>query len=204
MQQALQDQKSRKEDEDRKIQVNNRIKQAAKEKNFSRNEEAELRRKFENQMLSEREKYLNRMRLLLKEPVYNDLFRFFDFLKHNDKEKNQSKCYLTKNSIRNNLRKYFGHETKFLDKRLYKILAQGQKNVRIYFEDFIQQFYTPLFDSPPIEKAIYLFRLLDFDNDGYLDARDLDKAEQFVDKQSDFGAELSKLTTYYVKVYLKS
>ena len=123
MQQALQDQKSRKEDEDRKIQVNNRIKQAAKEKNFSRNEEAELRRKFENQMLSEREKYLNRMRLLLKEPVYNDLFRFFDFLKHNDKEKNQSKCYLTKNSIRNNLRKYFGHETKFLDKRLYKILA---------------------------------------------------------------------------------
>ena len=204
MQQALQDQKSRKEDEDRKIQVNNRIKQAAKEKNFSRNEEAELRRKFENQMLSEREKYLKRMRLLLKEPVYNDLFRFFDFLKHNDKEKNQSKCYLTKNSIRNNLRKYFGHETKFLDKRLYKILAQGQKNVRIYFEDFVQQFYTPLFDSPPIEKAIYLFRLLDFDNDGYLDARDLDKAEQFVDKQSDFGAELSKLTTYYVKVYLKN
>ena len=128
-------------------------------------------------MFSEREKNLNRMRLLLKEPVYNDLFRFFDFLKHNDKEKNQSKCYLTKKSIRLNLRKYFGHETKFLDKRLYKILAQGQKNVRIFFDDFVEQFYTPLFNSPPIEKAIFMFRLLDFDNDGYLDARDLDKAQ---------------------------
>ena len=38
--------------------------------------------------MSEREKNLNRMRLILKEPVYDDLFRFFTSLKHNDKEKN--------------------------------------------------------------------------------------------------------------------
>ena len=76
--------------------------------------------------------------------------------------------------------------------------------MRIYFDDFIDQFYTPLFDSPPIEKALFMFRMLDFDNDGFLDARDLDKAQEFVDKQSDFGAELSKLTSYYVKIYLKS
>ena len=88
MQQVLQDIKSRKEDEDRKVQVNNRLRQAAKEKNYNRQDEQTIRKKIENQLMSEKEKNLNRMRIILREPVYDDLFRFFDFLKHNAKEKN--------------------------------------------------------------------------------------------------------------------
>ena len=32
-----------------------------------------------------------------------------------------------------------------------------------------------------------MFKLLDFDNDGYLHASDLVQAQQFVEEESDFG-----------------
>ena len=85
--------------------------------------------------------------------VYDPLFRFFDFMKHNTGERNESRCYLTEQSILQKLNKYFGHKTTLLDQRLYYLLANGQKNKRIYFDQFIESFYVPLFDSPPIVKA---------------------------------------------------
>ena len=39
--------------------------------------------------------------------------------------------------------------------------------------DFVENFYIPLFDSPPIVKASIMFKMLDFDEDGYLHASDL-------------------------------
>lgn len=71
------------------------------------------------------------------------------------------------------LHKYFGHKTLFLDERLYFMLSNGQKNVRIYFDQFISNFYTPLYKSSPIARARFIFRMLDFDEDGYLHASDL-------------------------------
>jgi len=65
-------------------------------------------------------------------------------------------------------------------------------------DEFIEGFYTPLFDSAPIIKAQFMFRLLDFDNDGILHASDLVQAQQFVDELSDFGQELTTLANYYI------
>ena len=52
----------------------------------------------------------------------------------------------------------------------------------------------PLFEKPPIDKANFMFRLLDFDNDGYLHASDLVEAQEYIDEVSDFGQELNKLS----------
>ncbi len=76
-----------------------------------------------------------------------------------------------------NLKKYFGHKTTFLDERLYFILSGGKPNKRIYMDDVIELLYIPLFDSPPIVKANFMFRMLDFDGDGYLHASDLVHAQ---------------------------
>ena len=61
-------------------------------------------------------------------------------------------------------------------------------------EDLIEQLYLPLFEKPPIDKANFMFRLLDFDNDGYLHASDLVEAQEYIDEVSDFGQELNKLS----------
>lgn len=53
--------------------------------------------------------------------------------------------------------------------------------------DFVEEFYVPLFDSPPVVKASFMFRMLDFDDDGYLHASDLVQAQQYIDELSDFG-----------------
>ena len=49
-----------------------------------------------------------------------------------------------------------------------------------------------------------MFRMLDFDADGYLHASDIVEAQQFIDELSDFGEELTKLAQYYIDVYLES
>lgn len=40
-------------------------------------------------------------------------------------------------------------------------------------DDFIENFYKPLFEGAPVVKANFMFRMLDFDDDGYLHASDL-------------------------------
>ena len=85
------------------------------------------------------------------------------------------------------MRKYFGHKTPFLDQRLYYILSKGKKNTRIFMDDLIENLYLPLFESPPIVKANIMFKMLDFDEDGYLHASDLVVAQQYIDELSDFG-----------------
>jgi len=43
-------------------------------------------------------------------------------------------------------------------------------------DDFVNYFYIPLFESPPVVKASFMFRMLDFDDDGFLHARDITDA----------------------------
>lgn len=47
-----------------------------------------------------------------------------------------------------------------------------------------------------------MFKMLDFDEDGYLHASDLVKAQEFCDDMSEFGEEITKLSNYYIKIYL--
>ena len=84
--------------------------------------------------LTEKEKKLAEMRIMITGTTYDQLWRFFDFMKHNVNEKNHSKCFMTQDSLRLNLKKYFGHKTNFLDARLYSVLSDGQVNRRIYFD----------------------------------------------------------------------
>ena len=39
--------------------------------------------------------------------------------------------------------------------------------------DFVDNFYYPMFESPPVVRANIMFKMLDFDEDGYLHASDL-------------------------------
>ena len=48
----------------------------------------------------------------------------------------------------------------------------------------------PLFEKPPIVKASFMFKMLDFDDDNYLHASDLVEAQEIIDELSDFGEEL--------------
>jgi Ca2+-binding EF-hand superfamily protein len=40
----------------------------------------------------------------------------------------------------------------------------------------VEKFYKPLFEESPIIKAQFMFKMLDFDEDGYLHASDLVEA----------------------------
>ena len=166
--------------------------------------EKSIKERIEKEFLTEKEKILREARVRITPHIYDPLFRFFDFLKHNTGETNQSRCYLTEQSILQKLNKYFGHKTTLLDERFYHLLANGEKNKRIYFDQFIDNFYIPLFESAPLLKAQFMFRMLDFDGDGYLHASDLVQAQGFLEEESDFGQEIKKLTTYYIQTYLKS
>ena len=167
-------------------------------------QEKAVRERLEKENLTEMERKLARLQIDITESVYKNLLRFFSFLRHNVNEKNPSKMYLTEASMKLNVRKYFGHKTHFLDERLYYVIADGQKNRRIYLDEFIQKFYMPLWEAPPIQKAKIMFRMLDFDNDGILHASDLVTAQEYFDELSDFGEEITKLGDYYVQVYLSN
>ena len=188
MSQELQDRENRKFDEDRDNIINGKIKQE-REKSGKINTE-KVRELLMKEHLTDKEKKLEELSIMITESVYNKLWRFFNFVKHNVNEKNQSKCYMTKESLKLNLKKYFGHKTTFLDARLYSVLSDGQVNRRLYFDQFIEKFYIPLFEKPPIVKANFMFKMLDFDGDNYLHASDLVEAQEIIDELSDFGEEL--------------
>ena len=122
--QELQDRTSRKQEEERNVLITNKIK-AEKEKKMAKFNEPALREQFKQELLNDTEKQLAALRIRITPSIYDDLYRFFDFMKHNVNEKNQSKCYMTEASIKQNLSKYFGHKTTLLDSRFYNILTDG-------------------------------------------------------------------------------
>ena len=103
-----------------------------------------------------------------------------------------------------NLKRWFGHKTLLFDARLYHVLTDGQTNRRMYFDEFREKFYKPMFEDVPLARANLMFKMLDFDGDGFLHASDLVEAATYCDELSTFGEELSKLSDYYIKVYLES
>ena len=90
-----------------------------------------------------------------------------------------------------NLSKYYGHKTDFLNARLYYVLSNGKACKRIFIDDFIENFYVPLWESEdPLDRARFIFKLMDFDGDGYLHASDLVRTQEVIDTESDFGQEI--------------
>ena len=104
--------------------ITNLVKQE-RDKSVVKIQEKEVREKLEKEHFTDKEKKLDRLEIEITSSVYEHLLRFFTFMKHNIKEKNVSKMFMTEDSINVNLKKYFGHKTSFLDERLYFILSKG-------------------------------------------------------------------------------
>ena len=71
-------------------------------------------------------------------------------------------------------------------------------------DDFIEDFYKPLFEETPMVRANFMFKMLDFDEDGIIHASDLVRANEYIDEVSEFGEELSLLSNHYIQAYLKN
>ena len=174
--QFLQDRKS-KEDEDKN---QNEIQKMIKEKKEQALQyghkipEAELKNSVIRERMDERQKKIDMLKLQVDKVEWKQIIRFFSFMKQNSFEQLEHKMFLTEQSIRMTLSKYFGHKTDLLNKRFYYVLSGGKSFQRIFLDDFLENFYMPLFESQDsFDRAKFMFRLMDFDNDGYLHASDM-------------------------------
>ena len=168
-------------------------------------DEKALKGRIVKEHMNVRQKRIEDLKVRVTPLVYADIWRFFHFMRQNINEDAEHKVFLTEHSLRLNLSKYFGHKTDLLTARLYTVLGGGRTGKRIFVDDFIEQLYVPLWESEdPLARARLMFRMLDFDGDGYLHACDLVRAQELVDAGSDFGGELQKLVDFYVRTQLKN
>ena len=77
--------------------------------------------------MDERQKKIDDLKLRVEKIEWPDIMRFFSFLRQNTFEEKEHKMYLTDQSIRLNLAKYFGHRCSFLERRLYTVLSNGKQ-----------------------------------------------------------------------------
>jgi len=80
--------------------------------------------------------------------------------------------FLTKDSILDNFRKVFCVANESLALRLYNLLADGVNMKRIYLPKYLVKL-LPLVSGNLVQKAYFVFRLLDGDNQGQLQSKDI-------------------------------
>jgi hypothetical protein len=80
--------------------------------------------------------------------------------------------YLTQKSIRENFVTLFGYECQFLADRFYRLLAFNFKSARIYYPQYLSRLWM-LYEGNFMERNQFAFLLMDSDQDGILDARDI-------------------------------
>ena len=80
--------------------------------------------------------------------------------------------FLTKDSILENFRKVFTVANESLALRLYNLLAEGVNLRRVYLPQYLAKL-LPLASGSLVDKAFFVFRLLDGENQGRLQARDI-------------------------------
>ena len=62
----------------------------------------------------------------------------------------------------------------------------------------------PLFESnDPLDRVKIIFKLMDFDDDGYLHPSDLINTQELIDPESDFGQEVEVFLTHATKTLMK-
>jgi hypothetical protein len=84
-----------------------------------------------------------------------------------------TKAFITYETMMNKLPTYWGHECTFLKEQLFRVLSNDCKLAKIYFKQFIDKFYMPVFSNDIRTRQNFVFRLLDADMDGVLRANDL-------------------------------
>lgn len=83
--------------------------------------------------------------------------------------------------------KVWGTECDFLTKQLFRLLSLDCKIGRISLQDFIERFFLPLHQGDNRMRQIFVFRLLDCDQDGFIRANDLAVIQEQINMDSKFG-----------------
>ena len=93
----LQYKSSKKFDEDRNARIKSKIRMEKEKTTTSgiKVNEKQLQDKFETELLTEKEKNLKELKIKVTPSVYEQLWRFFSFMRYNVNESNQSRCYMT-------------------------------------------------------------------------------------------------------------
>ena len=107
--------------------------------------------------------------------------------------------FLTEESIMNNCKEYFGHPCEFFSKRFYDIIAENVSMKRIFFKDYIEKFYNILIKAGNNNRtrSSFIFKMIDFDQDGELSAIDLLNTFEQISVKSKFGREVHTLMQWF-------
>ena len=89
--------------------------------------ETDAKQNIMNEQMDERQKKIEDLKLRVEKIEWPDIMRFFSFLRQNTFEEQEHKMFLTEQSIRFNLAKYFGHQCNFLERRLYVVFSGGKR-----------------------------------------------------------------------------
>eukprot|EP00347_Sterkiella_histriomuscorum_P005209 403357477 len=92
--------------------------------------------------------------------------------KNRQQEDDKLSLFLTQQSIIENFKKVFLISNESLSLRFYNVLSEGINMKRIYLPKYIATL-LPLFVGNIIDKNYFIFRLLDGDNDGQIQSKDI-------------------------------
>ena len=141
----------------------------------------------------------------MDEKDFDLLVRFFTAISEHPEEPELSRVYLTQESILTNCPKYWGHPCEWFAKRLHGLLSGNVPCKRIFFKTFKERFYDTLInpENTNKEKSSFIFKMLDIDQDGVLNASDLLRSYELISMDSRFGKELSRLMEWFTDKNIK-
>ena len=137
---------------------------------------------------------LDEMEVAIGEDNFRKIWKFFSSIcapplaPYNSLE--QTKACITYESMTEKFPLFWGHECTFLKEQLFRVLSNDCKISKIYFKQFIERFYHPVFSTDSRIRQNFVFRLLDADMDGILKAQDLMIASTQINGDSKFGQEI--------------
>jgi hypothetical protein len=140
--------------------------------------------------------------LRMTNTTFNKVFRFFKGISKptaSGIERPIHETFILETSLKENLESYFGHQCDFISERMFNMLSDGVPMRRIYFREFLEKFYWPLFTDQTNhrQKLQIVFNMLDLDKDGILTSNDLLTSWELVPPASKFGLEIAIFLEHY-------
>lgn len=82
-------------------------------------------------------------------------------------------------------------------------MTGGVKLKRVYFAEFIENFYKTLLTDVYRDRMRFVFNFFDIDSDGIIKAQDLTKCVEMINMDTRFGKELQAILDYYSSTHLR-
>jgi len=110
------------------------------------------------------EKEIEALSWTVEDLDFKKISRFYLGISKHPEETNVAKTYLTKESINDNCKTYFGHKCDFFSQRLYAVLSGNIDMSRITFVSLIEKFYNIFVksDNSYRMRSGFIFQMLDF------------------------------------------